>query len=211
MLSGRDNQSLHELAADKERVVESTGWLKLSVDSPSMRRSLGQRLTGIGIYRGPTSATLSYLATTTGAGGCFLPLSYTMTATTALEEALNYAISCGRFIDTKITLFSRRDSTGTICKPKALYANSHVLESVPYFKDCEFSLRSSAARDNPSSQYYLEHLPRQRLGTFPRPTTTSSRKTTAILRIVTSKRISISRTPTLSRLGLRSVLAPFLV
>jgi len=113
--------------------------------------------------------------------------------TAALEEALHDAISSGRFIDTKIVLFSRRDSTGRICKPKALYANSHVLESVPYFKDCEFSLRSSAAPDNSSSQYYLERLPRQRSGTFPRPMATSSPRTTAILQIVTSKKISISR------------------
>jgi len=116
-----------------------------------------------------------------------------MTATTALEEALSNAISSGRFSDTKIVLFSRRDSTGRICKPKALYANSHVLESVPYFKDREFSLRSSAARDKYSSQYYLEHLPRQKSGTFPRPTVTSLPRTTAILQIVTSKRILISR------------------
>ena len=128
-------------------------------------------------------------------------------STTALAEALNDAISSGRFIDTKVVLFSRRDSTGRICKPKTLYANSHVLKSVPYFKDCEFSLRSSAARDN-SSQYYPERLPRQRLGTFPRSTTTSSRRTTAILRIVTSRRISISRTPTPPYLRFRSVLVP---
>ena len=111
------------------------------IDFPSMYRSVGQHPTDIGIYRGPTSATLSYLATRPPRGleGHFLPLSYTMTATTALEEALNDAISSGRFIDTKIVLFSRRDSTGRICKPKALYANSHALESVSYFKDCEFS------------------------------------------------------------------------
>ena len=58
--------------------------------------------------------------------------------TLALREALNDAISSGRFVDTKIVLFSRRDSSGRVCKPKALYANSHVLRSVPYFKDCEF-------------------------------------------------------------------------
>jgi len=113
--------------------------------------------------------------------------------TTALEEALNDAISSGRFIDTKIVLFTRRDIAGRIRKPKALYANGHVLESVPYFKDCEFSLHSSAVHDNSSSQYYPERLLRQRLGTFLRPTTTSLRRTMAILQIVTSKRILISR------------------
>jgi len=88
--------------------------------------------TGIGIHRNPLdytyeSATLSYLVT------------YTMTLTPALQEALNDAISSGNFIDTKVVLYSRRDSSGRVCKPKALYANSHVLKSVPYFNDREFS------------------------------------------------------------------------
>lgn len=39
-------------------------------------------------------------------------------------------------MDTKIYLFSRRNSAGDICKPRALYANSVVLKSVPYFDDC---------------------------------------------------------------------------
>ena len=58
--------------------------------------------------------------------------------TLALREALNDAILSGRFVDTKIVLFSRMDSSGRVCKPMALYANSHVLKSVPYFKDREF-------------------------------------------------------------------------
>ena len=63
-----------------------------------------------------------------------------MTITTALKEALNDAISSGRFIDTKVVLFSRRDSSGRVCKPKPLYANSHVLKSVPYFDTRELFL-----------------------------------------------------------------------
>lgn len=55
--------------------------------------------------------------------------------TPALREALNDSISSGRFVDTKIILFSRRDSSGTICKPRALYANSRVLKTVSYFND----------------------------------------------------------------------------
>lgn len=75
-------------------------------------------------------------------------LSHTMTVTASLGEALNHAISSGEFIDTKIVLFSRRDNAGKICKPRALYANSHVLKSVPYFKDCEFPLPPSTAYDD---------------------------------------------------------------
>jgi len=52
-----------------------------------------------------------------------------------LREALNDSISSGKFVDTKIILFSRRDPSGTICQPRALYANSHVLRTVPYFND----------------------------------------------------------------------------
>jgi len=85
------------------------------------------------------SATLSHSSACQGT-------TTTMT-TPALREALNDAISSGKFVDTKIVLFSRRDDTGRVCKPKALYANSHVLKSVPYFKDCEFPLHPSTARE----------------------------------------------------------------
>jgi hypothetical protein len=61
----------------------------------------------------------------------------TMAATTALREALNQGISSGSLIDTKIILYSHRDPSGRICRPKPLYANSHVLKKVPYFKDRE--------------------------------------------------------------------------
>jgi len=60
-----------------------------------------------------------------------------MAATTALREALNQGISSGNFVDTKIIVYSHRDSSGRICRPKALYANSCVLKTVPYFNDRE--------------------------------------------------------------------------
>ena len=60
-----------------------------------------------------------------------------MAATFALREALNQGISSGNFVDTKIILFSRRDSFGRVCRPRALYANSHVLRSIPDFKASE--------------------------------------------------------------------------
>ena len=67
--------------------------------------------------------------------------------TPALREALNDAISSGRFVDTKIVLFSRRDSAGRECKPRALYANSDVLKSVAYFEDREFQLCLSTVHE----------------------------------------------------------------
>lgn len=65
------------------------------------------------------------------------------TRTLPLREALNDSISSGRFTDTKIILYSRRSTSGTVSKPKALYANSHVLKSVAYFNDRGFYLSIS--------------------------------------------------------------------
>ena len=61
-----------------------------------------------------------------------------MATTTALHEALNQGISSGNFVDTKIILYSHRDSSGRVGRPKVLYANSHVLKTVPYFNDCMY-------------------------------------------------------------------------
>ena len=55
--------------------------------------------------------------------------------TPALQEALDASIISGRFADTKIYLFSHRNAAGDICGPKAVYASSMVLRSVPYFND----------------------------------------------------------------------------
>jgi len=60
-----------------------------------------------------------------------------MAATTVLREALNQGIASGNLVDTKIILYSHRDSSGRVCRPKALYTNSHILKSVPYFNDRE--------------------------------------------------------------------------
>ena len=57
-----------------------------------------------------------------------------MAATLPFREALNEGIASGRFVDTKIVLFSRRSSSGRVYAPRALYASSRVLKSVPYFK-----------------------------------------------------------------------------
>ena len=69
-----------------------------------------------------------------------------MAATTALREALNKGISSGKFVDTKIIVYSHRDPFGRVCWPKALYANSHVLKTVPYFDDSEYTTTLDIAR-----------------------------------------------------------------
>ncbi|KAF9778364.1 hypothetical protein BJ322DRAFT_495081 [Thelephora terrestris] len=66
------------------------------------------------------------------------PNSLMIACTPPLLEVLNDSISSGKFVDTKIILFSRRNSSGTVCKPRALYANSSVLRTVPYFNDLLF-------------------------------------------------------------------------
>jgi len=68
-----------------------------------------------------------------------------MALTTALCEALNQGISSGSLVDTKIVLYSHRDSSGAVCRPKALYANSHALKTVPYFDDRESTATLDAA------------------------------------------------------------------
>lgn len=60
-----------------------------------------------------------------------------MAATLSFCEALNGGIASGTLVDTKIILFSRRNSSGRVHGPKALYASSHVLKSVPYFDQRE--------------------------------------------------------------------------
>ena len=60
-------------------------------------------------------------------------------ASTPLREALNQGISSGTLIDTKIIVYSYRDYTGRVCRPKALYTNSHVLKTIPHFNDCEYT------------------------------------------------------------------------
>ena len=77
---------------------------------------------------------------------CLLPAPPDMTATTALCEALNRGISSGSFVDTKIIVYSHRDSSGRVCRPKALYTNSHVLKTVPYFNDCECTIALDTTR-----------------------------------------------------------------
>ena len=72
-----------------------------------------------------------------------------MAATTALREALNQGISSGNLVDTKIILYSHRDSSGRICRPKALYASSHVLKTVPYFNDRKSTATLNITRGEP--------------------------------------------------------------
>jgi len=69
-----------------------------------------------------------------------------MAATTALCETLNRGISSGNLVDTKIILYSHRDSSGRVCRPKALYASGHVLKTVPYFNDRESAATLAAAQ-----------------------------------------------------------------
>ena len=85
---------------------------------------------------------------TTGKGARF-PQPAGMVATIPFREALKQGITTGNFIDTKIVLYSYRDSSGRVCRPKALYANSHVLKTIRYFNDCEYTTTLGTARAVP--------------------------------------------------------------
>ncbi|KAF9779861.1 hypothetical protein BJ322DRAFT_346991 [Thelephora terrestris] len=50
-----------------------------------------------------------------------------------LLDALSDSIASGTFIDTKFYAFTRRDAHGRVCSPRALYGNSRILGTVPYF------------------------------------------------------------------------------
>jgi len=77
------------------------------------------------------------------------PAPADMAATPALREALNRGISSGNLVDTKIIVYSHRDSSGRVCRPKALYTNNHVLKTVPYFNDCERTATLNITRAEP--------------------------------------------------------------
>lgn len=72
----------------------------------------------------------------------FVCSSSTMSLPQALEEALFESLSAGTFADVKFYAFSQRTTSGRVRRPKSLYANSHVLQTVPYFRSREsFMLR----------------------------------------------------------------------
>ena len=49
-----------------------------------------------------------------------------------VQEALRDSITSGTFVDTKFWVFSKRSSrSGRVGEPKALFANGHVVRSVP--------------------------------------------------------------------------------
>jgi len=70
------------------------------------------------------------------------PWNFPLTATRMnpphpLLDALNDSITSGAFIDTKFYVFSRREVSGHVGSPRALYCNSRILDTVPYFSTCE--------------------------------------------------------------------------
>ena len=54
-----------------------------------------------------------------------------------LLDALNDSITSGTFVDTKFYVFSRREASGRVGSPQALYCNSRVLDTIPYLSTCE--------------------------------------------------------------------------
>ena len=61
-----------------------------------------------------------------------------MDPTRILLDALNDSVTSGTFIDTKFYVFSRKEASGRVGSPRALYCNSRVLKTVPYFSSCVY-------------------------------------------------------------------------
>ena len=55
-----------------------------------------------------------------------------------LLDALKESVTSGTFVDTKFYVFSRREASGRVGLPRALYCNSRVLDTVPYFSTCKW-------------------------------------------------------------------------
>ena len=55
-----------------------------------------------------------------------------------LLDTLDDSITSGAFIDTKFYVFSRREASRCVGSPRALYCNSRVLSTVPYFSSCGY-------------------------------------------------------------------------
>jgi len=55
-----------------------------------------------------------------------------------LLDVLTDSITSGTFVDTKLYVFSRRERSGRVGSPRALYCNSRVLNTVPYLSACGY-------------------------------------------------------------------------
>lgn len=82
-----------------------------------------------------------------------------MAATPPFCEALSEGIASGTLVDTKIILFSRKNYSGLVYGPKALYTSSHVLKSIPYFDH-----RESPPR--PFRRHSKDSVPKVLFGNF---------------------------------------------
>ena len=134
-----------------------------------------------------------------------------MAATTALREALNQGISSGNLVDTKIILYSHRDSSGRICRPKALYASSHVLKTVPYFNDRKYTATLDITHGEPHaivSKYYsgTSQSLSQKSSVEEQLMMMNSQKTTGIYPIATLRTMRTRRSPHSSRKFMRKPL-----
>ncbi|OCH92463.1 hypothetical protein OBBRIDRAFT_791207 [Obba rivulosa] len=115
--------------------------LRRSADGP---KGPGKKKKGKGpatISETPSPSTLEVLLPPT------LPLNASKPQ--VLQAALNMSLTGGQFIDTKFYCFSRRNTSGAVDKPLAVYANSLALKrATPYFENLlSGSFRESGLTD----------------------------------------------------------------
>jgi len=73
-----------------------------------------------------------------------------------LLDALTDSITSGTFIDTKLYVFSRRERSGRVGSPRALYCNSRVLNTVPYLSACGYHNLVQCCAPNRMAQKYFQ-------------------------------------------------------
>jgi len=108
-----------------------------------------------------------------------------------LLEALADSITSGTFVDTKIYVFSRRERSGRVGSPRALYCNNRALNTVPYLSACGYQKLVRRCTSNLtvwkcSQMGYRKNERRTSTEDF-RPTPTLTPTITTIYPTVTSK------------------------
>lgn len=73
-----------------------------------------------------------------------IPADVEKTPDALIKLAAKLSLTNGSFIDTKFFAYSRRNQSGVVYAPKAVYANSYMLrvKAPEYFEPCESSKRS---------------------------------------------------------------------
>jgi len=134
---------------------------------------------------------VQYLTTLLGNTGTCPRTTTIMDPPRFLLDALTDSITSGTFVDTKLYVFSRRERSGRVGSPRALYCNSRVLNTVPYLSACGYRKLVRRCTSNLTvwkcSQMGCRRNKRGTSTEDSRPTPTLTQMITTIYPTVTSK------------------------